>query len=159
MNYCTHFDTLILTSDIVMLAANISSCQSIFILPYKDGMDHFPSPSKAHAYEREWSLSSPGIWALPGSEDVTTEHYDSRNKSAPWRTGQMPPWVVFLWLWWCLMFGWIRSLSLGRVSPHHPTFLTEAELIRRSTGNRLTALFHTLGNQFSLCPSFPSSVE
>ena len=51
--YPTQFDTLVSTRDSLMLAANISSGQSISMLPFTDMMDHFPSPSKAHAKKRE----------------------------------------------------------------------------------------------------------
>ena len=51
--YPTQLDALVSTRDILMLAANVSSGQSISMLPNRDMMDHFPSPSKAHAKKRE----------------------------------------------------------------------------------------------------------
>ena len=89
--YPTQFDTLVSTSDILMLAANISSGQSISMLPFRDMMDHFPSPSKAHAKKWEWSLLRSGIWSLPSNEDGWDADYDEpRNDGAPWRTGRWP---------------------------------------------------------------------
>ena len=146
--YPTQLDTLVSTRDILMLAANVSSGQSISMLPNRDMMDHFPSPSKAHAKKREWSLLISGIWSLPSNEDVIGTHIMmSRETTAPpgGQGGGHSLTVGPVWLWSCLMFGWIRSLSSARISPH--TLLTEAELLRgRSIGNRPLVLFHTLGN-------------